>query len=809
MPETVTLAEIKLDMSQVLSELQRFEQKATSSSMIVKKDMDQSVNSVLRDVTGNLNTAGIGMGAFGAKISFAQKIMDGMSKQIVLTSGGLRVFENDMKRVEAATVKAAGSMEAAKIAMANMQALGGTGFLGTGLAGAGLAAKGAAAGEEAGLASAAAGVSVGVLSAAAAAAAALAIGYADIAKHAVDAADRTDLFVKQVQTLTGSAKTAQTILDEVNTASLKSPFARDQLESAALTLAKFGLSIHDTLPMIQNMSAATGKDLGEAAEVAGRALQGNANAVLQLNKQFGLSIPELKNAGIEMGHLHRGSALTQEQIESLGKALETHFSGGAARKLDTYQGKIAAMKNEWELVSVAIGQKLLPLLNKALDTLKPIGDWFYNNRDYIANLFVDVAKAASTALLPLKAIVFVLQSILNAGAAVAEVLGHLSVGDFKGAVGGVADYFQGKTGLAGSEGIQTTTSGGKGDVRTAPFGEDTGAAAAEKKKEEANEEAEKTIQEAHAATVEKEIEEDLKYIAASELGSAKQKQHIQELHALEDERDAAALKAIDEEIDKLRKKGVTEDKLAALRSEAEQKLHEQRVKAIDEIEKIEQEQQKKELERLKQIGEERIREARKAVEEAEKQKIKDLNELLKEQEVHQKDIHEAINEQNKALDEQKKKIEDAMKEYQKGPLIGLKELGTTGFGARSFTPGTGTPEAPSLTGLISAQEQQRAQLTSQYPGLKDIAGDLTSDQIKQMLATPELAKGEEGIAGTKTQIAGEQQKLQQLQDIKITINAQDYSNDKELQDAVQKVLDKTMSKNANQANWKPQDSGIY
>ena len=115
----------------------------------------------------------------------------------------------------------------------------------------------------------------------------------------------------------------------------------DEVVIQQIAIAKsFGATNQQAKDLVQaaaNLSATFGGDLESNVEKLGKALNGNVG-------KLGQYIPELKN-------------LTKEQLNS-GKAAEIineKFTGAAAAQLDTYSGKVIALKNAYSDLQEEIG----------------------------------------------------------------------------------------------------------------------------------------------------------------------------------------------------------------------------------------------------------------------------------------------------------------------------------------------------------------------------------------------------------------------------------------------------------------------
>lgn len=139
--------------------------------------------------------------------------------------------------------------------------------------------------------------------------------------------------------------------DKLNsTLALKTKFDDDATASGQAVLAQFGLTgakIQELTPLLQDYAAKTGKDLPDAAQDLGKALNGKGKALQAVGIQF-------KDAGSKSAN-----------FEQLTKGLRTQVGGFAEKEGKTAAGQVAILKNRFGEVQETVGGALLPVLNKA------------------------------------------------------------------------------------------------------------------------------------------------------------------------------------------------------------------------------------------------------------------------------------------------------------------------------------------------------------------------------------------------------------------------------------------------------------
>ncbi|MBM4277272.1 MAG: hypothetical protein FJ130_05220 [Deltaproteobacteria bacterium] len=113
--------------------------------------------------------------------------------------------------------------------------------------------------------------------------------------------------------------------------------------------------------LAMDMSVRTGQDLHSTSRLIGMAMSGNA-------EMLGRYIPELRNLDAILG----SNATMAEKAAYAMKILNQKFGGTAQADLDSYAGKLAQFKNSWSGFEKSIGNQILPIMKKWLDTLRGI-----------------------------------------------------------------------------------------------------------------------------------------------------------------------------------------------------------------------------------------------------------------------------------------------------------------------------------------------------------------------------------------------------------------------------------------------------
>ena len=130
---------------------------------------------------------------------------------------------------------------------------------------------------------------------------------------------------------------------------LKTKYDDDATKAAAGTLAQFGLSgqqLTKLIPLTQDFASATGKDLGDASTLLGRAMQGNVKA--------------LKAVGIQ----YKPTGDKAKDFANITDLLSKKVGGFAAKEGKTAAGTAAILANQFGEVKEQVGSYLVPALTK-------------------------------------------------------------------------------------------------------------------------------------------------------------------------------------------------------------------------------------------------------------------------------------------------------------------------------------------------------------------------------------------------------------------------------------------------------------
>jgi len=139
--------------------------------------------------------------------------------------------------------------------------------------------------------------------------------------------------------------------------------------------------------LAMDMATQTGMDFDSTTRLIGMAMNGNVEIM-------GRWIPELRDLEAHVG----ANATAADKWAYAQDVLNGKFAGGAQKDLETYAGKVAQLKNEWEEMKESTGKALLPIAKSVVEAVKNITDgWVMltQNRHWYRDL--EAKDAASDA----------------------------------------------------------------------------------------------------------------------------------------------------------------------------------------------------------------------------------------------------------------------------------------------------------------------------------------------------------------------------------------------------------------------------
>lgn len=190
-------------------------------------------------------------------------------------------------------------------------------------------------------------------------------------------------------TLLGSGARAQKLLDELQDAAAKTPFQLDQYTDAAKKLAAFGAEaeeIPETLRRIGDVSAGIGQNIGEIAEIYGKARVQGRLFMEDINQLTGRGIPiigalakQFKVAESEVRGLVSSGRVGFRHLEQAFQDLTSEggqFFNMMEAQSETLAGMWSTFKDNVAALGRELGTALLPPLKEILGVLTAmVGEW--------------------------------------------------------------------------------------------------------------------------------------------------------------------------------------------------------------------------------------------------------------------------------------------------------------------------------------------------------------------------------------------------------------------------------------------------
>jgi tape measure domain-containing protein len=184
------------------------------------------------------------------------------------------------------------------------------------------------------------------------------------------------------EVLTGSVSTATKLLKELDNISLTTPFTPQQIQGAGKTLLAFGFNVSevgDTIKMLGDVSAGTGKDLSEMAVIFGQIkgagqlmgqdlmqlINAGFNPLQVMSQKTGKSMAELKK---EMS----AGKITYEQVAQAFKDATSEggmFNNMMEKQSQTLEGLLSTADGSFAELKKLIGEEFTPIIKSLTSAL--------------------------------------------------------------------------------------------------------------------------------------------------------------------------------------------------------------------------------------------------------------------------------------------------------------------------------------------------------------------------------------------------------------------------------------------------------
>lgn len=218
------------------------------------------------------------------------------------------------------------------------------------------------------------------------------------------AADLETLEVSFIS-LTGGAKQARDMVQQLNKFTAETPFQLEQVGKAARQLIAAGTGVEDVADQLQflgDIAATSGTSIDEIAAIFAKVQAKGKVELENLNQLAERGIPiftALSEAtGLPAAKLGAGAVSVEQFNETLKSfAAEGGFAAGAMERLSqTVTGKFSTALDNAKLAAASLGAQLLPLISKALDRFTALAQQFSALDASVKQTILGVASAVAS-----------------------------------------------------------------------------------------------------------------------------------------------------------------------------------------------------------------------------------------------------------------------------------------------------------------------------------------------------------------------------------------------------------------------------
>jgi tape measure domain-containing protein len=238
--------------------------------------------------------------------------------------------------------------------------------------------------------------------------------------------------------LTGSVEKGTKTLKELDKFSDVTPFSTDSVRAAGKNLVAFGVETKDltsTLQKIGDISAGTGKDFNELANIFGKAKIAGTLMGEDINQLTEAGIPIIgefaKQLGVPESAIKKLASEGQISFGMLEKAFGDMTTGSGkftdlmSKQSKTLGGQWSTLTSQFKNTSIEVGSKLLPVLKKIVTTFQSVFEWTKKNGDLIKTLAIIISGAA-VAYVAITSAIAIYTTVTAAAAASTGILGAAS-----------------------------------------------------------------------------------------------------------------------------------------------------------------------------------------------------------------------------------------------------------------------------------------------------------------------------------------------------------------------------------------------
>lgn len=210
-------------------------------------------------------------------------------------------------------------------------------------------------------------------------------GIATLGRQAIEAAKNFEVLRVSFTTLLGNAVTADQKIKELRTFAAETPFTVEETFKSSRILLGYGIAANEllgTLRTLGDVAGGTGAPLERLALVFGQVraagrlygqdllqlINAGFNPLNEISQNTGKSVRELRD------EMRKGNISFEEVNDAFITATSSggRFYGLTQALSQTTAGQISKLKDEWQSLSIQIGQGLLPVFNVLVSALRKV-----------------------------------------------------------------------------------------------------------------------------------------------------------------------------------------------------------------------------------------------------------------------------------------------------------------------------------------------------------------------------------------------------------------------------------------------------
>ena len=195
-----------------------------------------------------------------------------------------------------------------------------------------------------------------------------------VGKSAVSAAAQVEKYSATLETMLGSKAAARDRMQEYMDIAKTTPFELTQVVEAGNQLQALGRYSEETLTMLGDLAAASGKPLEQVLNAYAKMASGQKGIAVDMFRDLLITTDDWTKA-TGKGKKASGEMLatSEELIASLPKIMKSKgFFGLMAKQAETTEGKISNLQDAAFSLRAALGERLAPSVKSVVGTLE---DW--------------------------------------------------------------------------------------------------------------------------------------------------------------------------------------------------------------------------------------------------------------------------------------------------------------------------------------------------------------------------------------------------------------------------------------------------